>query len=207
MQARGNLFVLSAPSGAGKSSLIKALLERYQDIALSVSHTTRASREGEVDGTHYHFVDQTQFQQLVDDDNMYEWAQVFGNFYGTSKKAIDDQRNNGLDVFLDIDWQGARQVREKDQTAITIFILPPSVEELRRRLNSRGQDSEEVIEGRMNEAQSEISHYNEFDFILVNDDFEETLTQLEQIIFAHRQSRDYQIEKYGEMIKQLLANQ
>jgi len=202
---KGNLFVVSSPSGAGKSSLIGALLEKHQDMKVSVSHTTRAPRPGEQNGVHYHFSDVPQFKQLIEENGFYEWAEVFGNYYGTSKQAIEDQLNQGIDVFLDIDWQGAQQMRELVDDIITIFILPPSKTELERRLNSRGQDSQEVIAGRMAEAQSEMSHYNEYDFVLINDDFNETLSQFESIVLTHRLKMQNQLSKHKELINELLA--
>ena len=157
--SRGNLFILSAPSGAGKSSLINALLKKHADMKVSVSHTTRAPRPGENNAEHYHFVSVDEFKALIAKDDFFEWAQVFDNYYGTSKQAIEEQLAAGIDIFLDIDWQGARQVREIMDDVKTIFILPPSKQELEQRLNSRGQDSAEVIAGRMAQAQSETSHY------------------------------------------------
>ncbi|ALU43158.1 guanylate kinase [Pseudoalteromonas rubra] len=185
-QNRGNLFILSAPSGAGKSSLIKALLERQDKVRVSVSHTTRAPRPGEHNGEHYHFVSVDEFKALINQNDFFEWAQVFDNYYGTSKQAIENQLAQGIDVFLDIDWQGARQVRELLPEVKTIFILPPSKQALEERLNNRGQDSQEIIASRMEQAKSECSHYNEFDYLLVNDDFETALNELEHIVVAAR---------------------
>ena len=200
----GNLFILSAPSGAGKSSLIKALLEQHQDIKVSVSHTTRAPRPGEENGVHYHFVSVNEFKQLIEQGDFFEWAQVFENYYGTSKKAIEEQLAAGIDVFLDIDWQGARQVRELMPEVKTIFILPPSTAELEQRLNGRGQDSQEVIAGRMAEAKSESSHYDEFDYILVNDDFDQARKELEHIVLAARLEQQAQKVRHRDLIAELL---
>lgn len=197
---------MSSPSGAGKSSLITALLEKHNDMKVSVSHTTRNPRPGEETGVHYHFTDIESFKQLINNDEMYEWAEVFGNYYGTSKAAIQNQLDQGIDVFLDIDWQGAQQVRKLDSEVKTIFILPPSRAELENRLNKRGQDSAEVIAKRMAQAQSEMSHYNEYDFLLINDDFEQTLQQFEQIVLAHRQQLPNQQSKFANLITELLAN-
>ncbi|MGO2477265.1 MAG: guanylate kinase, partial [Pseudoalteromonas sp.] len=183
-QTRGNLFILSAPSGAGKSSLINALLTKHNDMKVSVSHTTRAPRPGEKSGEHYHFVNVEQFKSLIEKNDFFEWAQVFDNYYGTSKQAIEEQLAAGIDVFLDIDWQGARQVRELVEDVETIFILPPSKTELEARLNNRGQDSAEVIAGRMAKAQSETSHYDEYDYLVVNDNFENTLNEIEMIVMT-----------------------
>ncbi|KZN47342.1 guanylate kinase [Pseudoalteromonas luteoviolacea] len=202
---RGNLFILSAPSGAGKSSLIKALLEKHANIKVSVSHTTRAPRPGENNGEHYHFVNVDEFKALIDKGDFFEWAQVFENYYGTSKQAIEDQLNNGIDVFLDIDWQGARQVRDLIPEVKTVFILPPSQNELEKRLNSRGQDSQEVIAGRMAEAKSESSHYDEFDYVIVNDDFNVALAELEHIVIAARLQTKAQQTRHQNLIAQLLA--
>lgn len=205
-QARGNLFILSAPSGAGKSSLINALLERHSDMKVSVSHTTRSPRPGEENGVHYHFVTQDEFKQVIADNGFFEWAQVFDNYYGTSKQSIETQLANGIDVFLDIDWQGARQVRELVSDVRTIFILPPSKQELEARLNSRGQDSAEVIASRMAKAQSETSHYNEYDYLIVNDDFDTALYQLETIVFASRLAQTNQTHKHQQLLNDLLAD-
>ena len=195
VQLLGNLFILSAPSGAGKSSLIKALLEKHRlnvtqpttDMKVSVSHTTREPRPGEVDGEHYHFVSRSSFEKLIGEGAFFEYAEVFGNYYGTSRLTIEDTLSKGIDVFLDIDWQGARQVKQQLPEATGIFILPPSIDVLRSRLDSRGQDSERVIAGRMQKAKDEMRHYDEFDYVLVNDDFESTLSAFESIVFAHRQ--------------------
>lgn len=202
---KGNLFVISSPSGAGKSSLISALLKRHNDMKVSVSHTTRAPRPGEEDGVHYHFCQVDEFKSVIADDGFYEWAEVFGNFYGTSKQAIQEQLDQGIDVFLDIDWQGAQQMRKIVPDIITLFILPPSREELENRLNKRGQDSAEVIAKRMQQAQSEMSHYSEYDFVLVNDDFDQTLDEFERIVLAHRLQTGNIESKYADLIRQLLA--
>ncbi|MED5525649.1 MAG: guanylate kinase [Pseudomonadota bacterium] len=205
---RGNLFIVSAPSGAGKSSLIKALLERHSldnSMAVSVSHTTRATRPGEQHGVHYHFVSVDDFKALINQDAFFEWAEVFGNFYGTSRLAVEQQLENGIDVFLDIDWQGARQVREMMPEAIGIFILPPSREELERRLVGRGQDSSETIAKRMNEAVSEMSHFDEYDYLLINDDFETTLDRFRSVVLAARQSLDNQRQANTTLLDALLA--
>lgn len=203
---KGNLFIVSSPSGAGKSSLISALLDKHNDMKVSVSHTTRAPRPGEEDGVHYHFTNVDNFKEVIEKGEMYEWAEVFGNYYGTSKASINDQLEQGIDVFLDIDWQGAQQVRKLDPEVKTIFILPPSREELENRLNKRGQDSAEVIANRMAQAQSEMSHYNEYDFVLINDDFEQTLQAFEHIVLAHRQQLANQQSKFANLITELLAN-
>lgn len=204
VHTRGNLFILSAPSGAGKSSLINALLKKHTDMKVSVSHTTRAPRPGENDAEHYHFVSVDEFKTLIAKDDFFEWAQVFDNYYGTSKQAIESQLAAGIDVFLDIDWQGARQVREIINDVKTIFILPPSKHELEQRLNDRGQDSAEIIAGRMAQAQSETSHYNEYDYVVVNDDFDTALSDLETIVIAQRLTLKAQTTRYQNLINELL---
>ena len=203
-QVRGNLFILSAPSGAGKSSLINALLERHSDMKVSVSHTTRQPRPGENNAEHYHFVAVDEFKKLIEANDFLEWAQVFENYYGTSKQSIESQLAQGIDVFLDIDWQGAQQMRKVLPEVQTIFILPPSKQELENRLNSRGQDSAEVIKSRMDKAQTEMSHYNEFDFLIINDDFDTALYQLETIVFGQRLKQSNQALKFNSLINDLL---
>ncbi|WP_076920491.1 MULTISPECIES: guanylate kinase [unclassified Pseudoalteromonas] len=202
--SRGNLFILSAPSGAGKSSLINALLKKHADMKVSVSHTTRAPRPGENNAEHYHFVSVDEFKALIAKDDFFEWAQVFNNYYGTSKQAIESQLAAGIDVFLDIDWQGARQVREIIDDVKTIFILPPSKQELEQRLNNRGQDSAEIIAGRMAQAQSETSHYNEYDYVVVNDDFDTALSDLETIVITQRLTLKAQVARHQTLINELL---
>lgn len=201
----GNLFILSAPSGAGKSSLINAMLGKHADMQLSVSHTTRAPRAGEQNGVHYHFVSVETFQQLIAEGVFLEWAEVFGNFYGTSKAAIAAQLAQGIDVFLDIDWQGAQQIRPQVPGVISVFILPPSVAELEKRLQGRGTDSVEVIAKRMQQAKSEISHFPEYDYVLVNDDFQQCLAQFEAVVLAARQTLGKQQQKQQALFASLLA--
>lgn len=187
MSTRGNLFIVSAPSGAGKSSLISALLkDKPADKQVSVSHTTRKPRPGEENGVHYHFVSVDEFKALIAQDAFFEWAEVFGNFYGTSRLTVQATLERGIDVFLDIDWQGAQQVKKLMPEAMGIFILPPSREELERRLIGRGQDSDEVIASRMAQAVSEMSHYTEYEYVIVNDNFDEALADLQAIIRAGR---------------------
>ncbi|MEJ2106130.1 MAG: guanylate kinase [Acidiferrobacteraceae bacterium] len=187
--ADGTLYILSAPSGAGKSSLAKALVESTPDVTVSVSHTTRAPRPGEEDGVHYHFVDRDTFQAMVDRGEFLEHAKVFDNFYGTSQKAVQDELDRGKDVILDIDWQGARNVKARMNKAVGIFILPPSREELQRRLRGRGQDSDEIIARRMRDAISEMSHFDEFDYVIVNDDFDAALGDLQCILRGEPEQR------------------
>lgn len=178
----GNLFILSAPSGAGKSSLAQALMEAEPRLAVSVSHTTRAPRPGELDGVHYHFVDKPTFEAMIAAGEFVEHARVFDNLYGTSRRALEDLLDQGKDVLLDIDWQGARRIKALMPQAHTVFILPPSRSALEERLRKRGQDSDEVIARRMQEAVSEISHYGEFDHVIVNDDFAAALADLRALI-------------------------
>ena len=203
-QTRGNLFILSAPSGAGKSSLINALLKKHTDMKVSVSHTTRSPRPGEENSVHYHFVTTDEFKALIEKNDFFEWAQVFDNYYGTSKQAIESQLNAGIDVFLDIDWQGAQQVRKIMPSVQTIFILPPSKAELEQRLNNRGQDSADVIASRMAKAQSETSHFNEYDFVIVNDDFDTALGDIETIVMAQRLTLSAQEIRNKKLLNDLL---
>ncbi|WP_194756735.1 guanylate kinase [Aliidiomarina indica] len=202
----GNLFVIAAPSGAGKSSLIKALLERHTDgtMEVSVSTTTRRPRPGEIDGVHYHFVSEDTFLKQVDKGDFYEWAKVFDHYYGTSRTVIEKTLASGTDVFLDIDWQGTRQVKAAYPGVHTIFILPPSNEELERRLRSRGQDSDEVIAKRMAKAQHEMSHYAEFSYLIVNEDFDQSVNNLEHIVMCQRMRRSKQQIRYREVLQNLL---
>ncbi|WP_102505415.1 guanylate kinase [Salinivibrio kushneri] len=206
--SQGTLYIVSAPSGAGKSSLISALLNdnpRY-DMKVSVSHTTRAMRPGEENGVHYHFVSEEEFQSLIAQEAFLEHAQVFGNYYGTSRVWIEKMLSNGVDIFLDIDWQGAEQIRQQMPNSKSIFILPPSREELERRLTTRGQDSEEVIAQRMQEARTEISHYADYDYLIINDDFDVALMDIKAIIRAERMAQAKQASKYHAMIDELLAD-
>jgi len=203
----GNLFIISAPSGAGKSTLINALLKQHADMQLSVSHTTRAPRPGESNGVQYHFTDVPTFKQLIEQEQFIEWAEVFGNYYGTSKAALADKLAQGIDVFLDIDWQGARQIKKQLPFVTSIFILPPSVEALEQRLNQRGQDSAEVIAGRMAKAQDEISHADEYDYWVVNDDLELALQQFSGIIQTQRLKQQKQAIRQQKLISGLLANE
>lgn len=203
----GNLFIISAPSGAGKSTLINALLQQHADMQLSVSHTTRSPRPGESNGVQYHFTDIPAFKQLIAEDQFIEWAEVFGNYYGTSKSALADKLAQGIDVFLDIDWQGARQIKQQLPFVTSIFILPPSVEALEQRLNQRGQDSAEVIAGRMAKAQDEISHADEYDYWVVNDDLQLALQQFSGIIQTQRLKQQKQAIRQQKLISGLLANE
>ena len=176
------ILVLSAPSGAGKSSLARALADADPRVALCVSHTTRPPRPGEVDGVHYHFVGRREFEAMADAGEFLEHARVFDRYYGTSRGALRAGLARGRDVVLDIDWQGARLVREAFPEAVSVFILPPSIEALRSRLVGRGQDSAEAVERRMRDARADIGHYGEFDHVVVNDDFGQTLADLRAIL-------------------------
>jgi len=201
----GSLFIVAAPSGAGKTSLVNALVAQQADIALSISHTTRAARAGEMDGKDYIFVTQGQFIAMQGDGAFLESATVFDNSYGTSSDAVFEQLKAGVDVILEIDWQGAEQVRRNCPDSTSIFILPPSKQALEQRLRGRGQDDEDVIARRMSDAENEISHYVEFDYLVVNDDFELALTQLVAIISARRHSMAIQKDAQASLLKTLLA--
>ncbi len=202
---KGKLYVVSAASGAGKTSLVSALLEQVADIEVSVSHTTRAAREGEVDGVNYHFVDTTKFEEMVEAAEFFEHATVFGNMYGTSQRHVEKQLHSGKDVILEIDWQGARQIRQLIPECSTIYIAPPSATALRERLTSRGQDDDEIIDRRMREAVSEMSHYVEFDYLIINDKFDEAKENLIAIIMGNRMSIDRQQEEHAELLEKLLT--
>lgn len=187
MSTNGKLFIFSAASGTGKTSLAKALVENAPEIAFSVSHTTRAPRPGEQHGVHYYYVTRQEFDRMVANGEFVEHATVFGNSYGTSKKAIEDQVRSGKSVILDIDWQGARAIKQWRPEAVSIFILPPSRAALRERLTNRKQDSQEIIDRRMREAVTEMSHYSEFDHLVVNDDFDAALADLKAILHGEPQ--------------------
>jgi len=186
MKNSGILFIVSAPSGAGKTSLLKSLVESQPELRVSVSHTTRQPRPGEEDGRHYHFVDKDSFERMVADGEFIEHARVFDNYYGTSASAVKTELSSGRDVVLEIDWQGARQVRKRFQDAVSIFILPPSIEALRHRLSARGQDSAEIVERRMQDAMAELSHFSEYDYLVVTDDFDAALDDLRSVMRAQR---------------------
>lgn len=206
--AQGTLYIVSAPSGAGKSSLIQALLKTQPlyDTQVSVSHTTRDRRPAEIEGEHYFFVAREEFQTMIARDAFLEHAEVFGNFYGTSRETIEQVLATGVDIFLDIDWQGATQIRRKMPDARSIFILPPSKLELDRRLRGRGQDSEDVIAKRMAQAVAEMSHYAEYDYLIVNNDFDTALNDLKTIIRAERLRMSRQKQRHDALITKLLAD-
>lgn len=201
----GTLYVISAPSGAGKTSLIKALLGRDPHLHLSVSYTTRAPRPGEIDGVHYRFVDPPTFQRMVAEAAFLEHAQVFGNWYGTAEAALRAGLEEGRDLVLEIDWQGAHQVRERFPAAVGIFILPPSVATLDTRLRGRGQDGEAVIATRMAQAREEISHCHDYDYLVVNDSFEVALDDLAAIVRARRLRRSIQGSRLAALLADLLG--
>ena len=201
----GTLYVISAPSGAGKTSLVKALVESTPDIRVSVSNTTRAMRPGEQDGVDYHFIDAATFEAMVERGEFLEHAKVFDNYYGTATANIEQQLKAGQDVILEIDWQGAAQVRKLIPACVGIFILPPSREALQERLRGRGQDSEEIIERRMRDAVNEMSHYAEFDYLIINDNFDTALAELRAVVVARRQRELVQSRRYSDLLKSLLA--
>ncbi|UJS24764.1 guanylate kinase [Thiothrix winogradskyi] len=201
----GQLYIVSAPSGAGKSSLLNALRERVSNLVISVSHTTRQPRPGEQDGVHYHFTPVEVFRQQVADGNFLEYAQVFDNYYGTSRLSVDALRETGKDVILEIDWQGAQQVRERAESAISIFILPPSIEALSSRLHGRGQDSAETIQRRMRDAKNEMSHYPEYDYLIINDDFATALDDLASIFRSERLKRAQQCQQHRALFNALVG--
>jgi len=201
---KGTLYIISAPSGAGKTSLVHAVVATLSNVVVSVSHTTRKMRDGEVDGQDYHYVDEPHFQEMIANDEFLEHASVFGNRYGTSKQQIQDQLLSGKDVILEIDWQGARQIRQLMSGCKSIYILPPSIQALRDRLQSREQDSDDVIESRMREAVSEMMHYAEFDYIVINDDFEQAREELASIFVCNRMLLDHQQQKHVDLLAGLL---
>ncbi|QKE65302.1 guanylate kinase [Aquipseudomonas campi] len=201
----GTLYIISAPSGAGKTSLVKALVDSEAQIRVSVSHTTRAMRPGEVDGVNYHFVSREQFTAMLEHSDFLEHAQVFDNLYGTSQKWVEQTLADGYDLILEIDWQGAQQVRRLMPQSKSIFILPPTQEALRHRLTNRGQDSGEIIERRMHEAVSEMSHYVEYDYILINDDFAHALTDLKAIFRANQLLQQVQQQRHAGLLSELLV--
>jgi len=205
---KGTLYVVSAPSGAGKTSLVNAVLAQLDDLEVSVSHTTRAKRDGEVDGINYHFINRDNFDAMATAGDFFEHACVFGNMYGTSRQHIQRQLCNGKDVILEIDWQGARQIRQQMEQQIdrceSIYIVPPSVHTLRERLTSRAQDGRDIIERRMREAVDEMSHYAEYDYLIINDDFNEARDNLAAIIVANRHLLSVQQERHAKLLTGLL---
>lgn len=201
----GSLFVVAAASGTGKTSLVKSLVENLEGVGVSISHTTRPMRPGEVDGVNYHFTAREEFVRLIGEGAFLEHAEVFGNLYGTSRDWVVGELQQDRDVILEIDWQGAAQIRRLLPEAIGIFILPPSLDALCARLNHRGQDSDEVIAHRLREAQGDISHYGEFDYLVVNDDFNAALADLKAIVRAARLSCRSQSVRQEGLIRRLLT--
>lgn len=205
MSSRGSVFIVSAPSGAGKTSLVKRLIEDVANIQVAVSHTTRPKRNGDVDGRDYHFTDRDAFERMIADDAFIEHADVFGNYYGTSQMAVDACLSSGADVILEIDWQGAAQVRERIDGTRSIFIIPPSREILLQRLRGRGTDSDEVIELRTQAAVNEMRHLDTADYLLINDDFEQTLAQFKSVISATRLATARQVANHQSLVDELLS--
>ena len=202
----GSLFIITAASGTGKTSLVKQLLATTNDLTVSVSHTTRTPRPGEIDGHHYHFTDVDNFVTAIGENKFLEHAEVFGNYYGTSEQSVRTQLEAGVDVILEIDWQGALQVKKIFTEATMVFILPPSLSTLRQRLSTRGQDTVEVIEQRLAGAVTEMAQYVNFDYVIINDSFEVALTELKAIIVADRQTLSRQQQRYHRTITNLLNN-
>ena len=202
---KGTLYIVSAPSGAGKTSLVNALIASTTDICVSVSHTTRPIRPGEVNGRNYHFVTPEQFQTMLASSDFLEHASVFGNLYGTSKAWVEQERNQGKDVILEIDWQGAQQVRRLIPDTIGIFILPPSRECLLKRLTERGQDNQTVIDTRMAQATQEMTHYVEYDYLIINDQFDQALAEFQAIITSQRLNLAQQQQRQQNLLINLLS--
>lgn len=203
--AVGTLFIISAASGTGKTSLVKELLTTTKNLVVSVSHTTREPRRGEIDGEHYYFTNKEEFMRLVGEAEFLEHAEVFGNYYGTSKTAVNDLLNAGVDVILEIDWQGALQVKRQFKDAVLIFILPPNREALRSRLSNRAQDTLKVIEERLAGAVREMQEYVNFDYIVINDDFNQALNELQSIVCTYRLQVTKQSAKNQQLISDLLS--
>lgn len=205
MSSIGTLYTVSAPSGAGKTSLVNALIQRCPELLVSVSHTTRPIRPGETHGVDYHFIDEAGFLAMLEKAEFLEHARVFGNLYGTSSVWVEEQLQAGRDVILEIDWQGAQQIGKLRPDAKAIFILPPSRAALEQRLNDRGQDDPETIAARMKEAEQEISHYVESDFLVVNQDFDQALAELEAIVVSQRLRTSRQLSVLSEMLESLIG--
>ena len=205
-QATGTLYIVSAPSGAGKTTLVTALVEQIDTLRVSVSHTTRAMRPGEVDGINYHFTSREQFLKQVGEGDFLEHAEVFGNLYGTSQSTVEQTLADGHDLILEIDWQGAQQVRRALPHARSIFILPPSREALQQRLSNRGQDADDVIAARMALATTEMSHYVEYDYIVINDDFQTALDELKSVLTGNRLTLARQQAVYHQLFADLLSD-
>jgi guanylate kinase len=199
-----NLFIISAPSGCGKTSLVKKLIDQIDGLSVAISHTTREPRPGEVDGVNYFFVSKEVFAEIEKDSGFIECANVFGNQYGSAKETVESLLQSGQDVILEIDWQGARQVKSNFTKTISIFILPPSIDSLRERLNNRNQDSKSTVDQRMQEAITEMEHFDEFKYLVINDDFDIALKDLSNIICSQRLLLQQQTECHQDLIKQLI---
>ena len=202
----GTLFIISAASGTGKTSLVKALLENCPNLKVSISNTTRNKRAGELDGVHYHFTAKEQFVDMISRGAFLEHAEVFGNYYGTARHMVEENLRQDIDVILEIDWQGAQQVRQSYPNAVSIFIMPPSRDALRQRLENRGQDSADIINQRLNGAISDMSHFVEFDYVVINDDFDIALEDLIAIVKASRLRQNIQVIRHADRIQGLLSN-
>ncbi len=201
----GKLYIISAPSGAGKTSLVKQMAADLDDLLVSVSHTTRQQRPGEIHGRDYYFVSEEEFQAMLAQQDFLEYAQVFDHYYGTARQTVTENLNAGSDVILEIDWQGARQIRKKMPECLSIFILPPSTAVLEQRLRKRGQDSELIISRRMQDAVAEMQHYDEYDYLLVNDDFDQALMQLKSIVISERLRKTRQKPALAALLAELLS--
>ncbi|MBY0545036.1 MAG: guanylate kinase [Gammaproteobacteria bacterium] len=207
LEPKGNLYIISAPSGGGKTSLVDALVATTPDIVVSISHTTRPIRPGEQEGVNYFFTDQAQFQSMIEAQAFLEYATIFGHHYGTSKKWIEEQLTIGNDIILEIDWQGARQVKWMIPSSIGIFILPPSLQALQTRLTRRAQDNPDVIAHRMAQASLEMSHYQEYEFVIINDDFDRALLELKSIIVAERLKIKQQCLRHVDLLNALIVEE
>jgi len=205
-QISGTPYIVAAPSGGGKTSLVKNLIDDLDNIEVSISHTTRPQRRGETDGADYFFIDKTQFSQMILQNEFVEHAKVFDHYYGTSVRQIKDRLQKGIDIVLDIDWQGAQQIRKLFPETISIFIIPPSLDTLQERLEQRRRDNAQIIKKRMRQAQEEMSHYKEFDYLIVNDNFNEALIQLKSIVIANRLRLSQQLKRQAKLLSFLLSS-
>ena len=203
----GTLYIVAAPSGGGKTSLVQALIERVHGIQVSISHTTRPMRPGEKNGVNYFFVDEPEFMKMVGNGEFIEHAKVFDHLYGTSAAQITERLEQGIDIVLDIDWQGAEQIRHLYSNVVGIFLVPPSLEALKQRLRNRRQDNDEIISERMVRAQDELSHYPEFDYLIVNDEFDKAASELAAIVIANRLRMDLQVKKQSKLLSFLMSSQ
>jgi len=204
---KGKLYIISAPSGAGKTSLVKQLVADLEQLSVSVSHTTRKMRDGESDGKDYFFISLDDFKKMIEQQAFLEHAQVFDNFYGTTQQSVEESLNNGVDIILEIDWQGAQQVRKMLPESVSIFILPPSIEVLQQRLENRGQDCQEIIDRRMQDAVNEMSHCDEFDYLIVNDDFNQALAELTGVVVSQRLEKKRQLETLAPLLNKLIKRE